>query len=245
MDLLKEGKLQLSAISLTANSGKGKSTFINHFKEYCSTKQVETVLIDFSVYSITSEFELINYMYEQLCPIFGETYFKNYLEQLNIIRESKLSQTIFKDINMVNTSVGSVEVTNSNTNTISFSLITNAFFKDIDNLPRKIVLFFDTLDKANKEITEIIINKILINRKNSSYFTFVASQKKIFEDTVSERYKIYNYSLPDKYFIEDYMKYAKEIKIILPSPNDLQKIVNCWDGDPFYISIVLEPFRGN
>ena len=70
VDLLKEGKLQLSAISLTANSGKGKSTFINHFKEYCSTKQVETVLIDFSVYSITSEFELINYMYEQLCPIF-------------------------------------------------------------------------------------------------------------------------------------------------------------------------------
>ncbi len=243
--LLNEEKLLLSAICLTANSGKGKSAFINHFKEYCSNENVETVLIDFAVYSITSEFELINYMYEQLCTVFNNNCFNNYLNELEKTRETVKSKTEIKSINMVNTSIGSVEINNSNTDIISFSAMTNAFFKDVEKLPKKTVFFFDTLEKANDRIVELIKNKIVINKRNDNYFTVIAGQKKIIDDSVASRYRIINHTLPDKYYLKDYIEYAKEIEISSLDPSDLKKIYNCWNGDPFRISIGLEPFRGD
>jgi len=236
------------AICIFAQSGKGKSTLVDYFMEYCEERKcAKPIPIDFNVFRVEDAFELMDIIANQIAEINNITLaFPQYTDALKTLVLNTSNDTIIQDVEFKNTQIGTIHIQredNSKNNSLNF--ITQAFCADLKSCSKdaRIVILFDSFEHATLDIQNWIQNKLIVSLTFGYNINFVlTSQQAIaFPTRTKISFGIKAFQLPDYYELNHWIKYGNEINI--DNPDTILKCHECWGGEPFHMCVSLQPFR--
>lgn len=250
MMVSKENNKQINTICLYSPKGKGKTTVINCFSDYCIENNITYTLTDFndsySSFNHITDF-LDNVISELQTSTTSDIPFVNYYEETkNLYDKQANPEVIIEKTAMFHTTVGPVFInpdTQARDQHYSQTII-QAFFKDIKSIKKKIVIFIDHFENAPKEIKNIIINfffkKDLLK---PNIFLVLATEEDIFSKLSSKRFNHVKLSrLPDEYNYDDWKKFCEEIAV---DETLLKPIYKSYKNNPLSMRIALKPHEGS
>ncbi len=218
-------------IGINAKWGKGKTTFINRFKNKITEKNKKIITFDFNAWKHHDEKSIITNFFSQLNKELSK-YNGNATPTINQYVNSLLS------INN-NSYIKSVKLISD---TLSSKQSTTGFYTEIGeiikNTTRQIIVFVDDLDRLNKqEIDETL--RILRNVANFNNMIFICGVDRDYLEQKGELdsgflNKIFNLeiNLPvqnEKSFLSELIIYIKDIKENILSPEIINEIVKTLD----------------
>lgn len=246
----KSNSKSINTICLYSPKGKGKTTVINYFHDYCLGNNITCALIDFD--ESYESFKTLEYFFDNIIlnlETSAETsiQFPNYDKEIEKMYDAQAnSEVVLEKIMMVNTTIGSVFVQqNTENQKLHFNQkVTQAFLKDLKDLKKKVVIFIDHFETASEEIKNIIIKYFLKkDLLKPNIFLVVATEENIFSKTQFNKFKHIKFArLPDEYKYDDWKKYCEEIFV---DETLLQPIFDSYKDDPMCMRIALKPHEGS
>lgn len=246
----KHSNKQINIICLHSPKGKGKTTVINYFYDYCLENDIICTLTDFnesyqSFNCIEDFFD--NIIFELGDIVDGNECFSNYYREINnqyaILTNSNIA---LEKVKMVKTSIGNVSFGfNSENKEKHFNnMIADSFFKDLKKLKKKIVIFIDHFEVAPQRLKEIIIKYFLKNTSlKPNIFIVIATEDNLLSKTELKKYSnVEIVKLPEEYKYDDWKKFCIEIRV---DEKLLQPIFNLYKNDPLRMRIALKPHEGS
>lgn len=234
-------------LCLSARSGKGKSTIVDYFSEYCQKCAALPIRLDFDAFHISDELELIDAIIDQFSAFqkFNNAFF-NYKESIKKLALTSAGNTVIQNVDLWQTQIGTIHIQRDRqgANT-QLNYIEHAFFQDLIYVAQScgpIVFLLDAFECASANIQEWVRKKLILSKAlGSKIIVVIAGQKELTFPSKTERvYGIKVFHLPDAYEFEDWIEYGQQLKIA-----NIEIIKRCyryWKGDPFYMCVALKPF---
>lgn len=243
--LCKEKGTLFNTICLHSPKGRGKTTVINYFAEYCLENNIDCSTTDFNedYHSFVHTKDLLDNIILGLQSPTNEILFTNYEKEVTewLNRQSNPELVIEKSI-MVNTSIGPTFINSdiqSQDKHYSQTLM-KAFLKDIKLITRKVVIFIDHFELAPEEIQIAIVSHLLQKdflRPNT--FLVLATEKEIPINTSarnSNHIKLTH--LPAEYHYNDWKVFCEKMYV---DEKLLKPIYDTYKSDPLSMKIALKP----
>lgn len=234
-------------LCLSARSGKGKSTIVNYFSEYCQEYAALPIRIDFDAFHISDELELIDAIIDQFSTFlkFGNAFF-NYKESIKRLALTSAGDTVIQNVNLRQTQIGTIHIQKGGHGaSAQLTFIENAFFQDLKDVAQsygQIVFLLDAFECASINIKEWVRKKLILSKSlGPKIIVVVAGQEDLeFSEKIECAYGIKAFHLPDAYRFEDWIEYGRQLKIA--DVDTIKKCYSYWKGDPFYMCVSLKPF---
>lgn len=238
-------------LCLSAQSGKGKSTFINYFEEYCQEHNAVPVRLDFETFFVSSVLELIKAIIDefgnfQMC----HDMFLNYNAAIEKLAMSKVGDTVIQNVNLVQTHIGAIHIQKATHEfEVQLHFIETAFFKDIKNIVTrfdgKIVFLLDAFERAPKNVQAWVQKKLIASKLLGRQIVIVIAGQQAMNlpANVENIYGVKQFRLPDAYQLEDWVEYGQKMHIL--NIDTIRKCYACWKGEPFRMCISLQPFASS
>ncbi len=218
-------------IGINAKWGKGKTTFINRFKNKITEKNKKIITFDFNAWKHHDEKSIITNFFSQLNKELSK-YNGNATPTINQYVNSLLSinnNSYIKSVKLISDTLSSKQSTTDFYTEIG---------KIIKNTTRQIIVFVDDLDRLNKqEIDETL--RILRNVANFNNMIFICGVDRDYLEQKGELdsgflNKIFNLeiNLPvqnEKSFLSELIIYIKDIKENILSLEIINEIVKTLD----------------
>lgn len=234
-------------LCLSAQSGKGKSTLVDYFSEYCHKRSVFSIRLDFDAFHLSGELELIDTIIDQfsILPEFSNS-FVNYKESIQKLALKAAGDTIIQNVELMKTQIGTIHIKKDKRDAdTQIAFIENAFFQDLKNAVQsqeRVVFFFDAFERAPVSIQEWVKKKLILSKSLATeIIVVVAGQEELeFPKNAKDNYGIKAFRLPEVYEFDDWIEYGKRLKIA--DIDTIKRCYSCWGGDPFYMCVSLKPF---
>lgn len=239
--LKNEHSIEKKKIIISAESGKGKTSILMYFCEKCNQYKIPCIYFDFKILNFNSELDLIDNIIYQLKLFNNSLNFTEYEKCLEKYYNASKKSTIFSGIKVIKSEIRNITLPESYSKHLIASA-TSAFWDDFKRLigKQKVIMLFDTYEKAGYTIQDWFKKYIFFNKlKSNKLFIVIAGQN---IDTLINPKYAQIFSLPNKYPLEDWLKFGEEIHI-----NDKATIDQCfkfYDGEPFQMCIALKPHGG-
>lgn len=234
-------------LCLSARSGKGKSTIVDYFSEYCQKCAVLPIRLDFDAFHISNELELIDTIIDQFSAFqkFNNAFF-NYRESIKNLALTSAGNTVIQNVDLWQTQIGTIHIQRDRqgANT-QLNYIEDTFFQDLKCAAQSygpIVFLLDAFECASANIQEWVRKKLILSKAlGPNIIVVIAGQEELaFPSKTACVYGIKAFHLPDVYGFEDWIEYGKKLKIA--NIETIKKCYRCWKGDPFYMCVALKPF---
>jgi len=243
----KNKPLKTRVFCVSASSGKGKTTLINYFVEYCKTNKIIPVQIDFGLHKFSNSLDIMNMVMREMQAFFPRhKIFPHYEKAIKGLSLSSSPSLVLQGMSIINTSIETIQIQN---NVEAFqtliSLLSAEFIKDLCNVTSTtpIVFFLDTFEKASNKIEQWVYEHfVFTSEAEQNFFVVLASQQNFdFPIAAQEKYGISIFRLPDTYDLSDWIEYGKQANI--SETDKINRCFECYKGEPFCMCIALRPFE--
>ena len=246
--LCKEKGTLFNTICLYSPKGKGKTTVINLFADYCEENEIVCTTTDFNedLHSFVHTKDLIDEIILGLQLPEIDIQFNNYEKEVEEwLNRQKNVEVVFEKSIMANTSIGPTIIkpdTQIQDQHYSQTFM-KAFLKDIRQIKKKIVIFIDHFELAPEEIQKAIVTHLL--RKDvlkPNIFLVFATEKEIPVNISSRKFSHIKLTrLPDEYNYDDWKVFCEKIYV---DEELLKPIYDTYKSNPLWMKIALKPHEG-
>lgn len=172
-------------LCLSARSGKGKSTLVDYFSEYCQKCAVLPIRLDFDAFHISDELELIDAIIDQFSALqkFNDAFY-NYKESIKNLALTSAGNTVIQNVDLWQTQIGTIHIQKDRqVAETQLNYIENEFFQDLKRAAQSfgpIVFLLDAFECASVNIQEWVCKKLILSKAlGSKIIIVIAGQKEL------------------------------------------------------------------